>query len=359
MTEIQLGAVIDIVMGQAPPGKDCNKDGKGVPFVKAGEFGVERPVIREWTTNPKKIAEKGDVFLCVVGATCGKINLGEDCAIGRSVAALRPNKDKIDQRFLYYFMSGEVMKLRRSSLGAAQTVISKDMINGISLYLPPLSEQQHIVAKLDVLFAEIDTLNQINSIRKAELIKFKKALLMKTLSIEKSNLVRLSDVCELIYGKPLDKIDRLENDGVPAYGANGIKTYSTKALSDGPSIIIGRKGSAGELKKVSSAFWALDVTYYTKINQKLIDLDFLYYTLSNMNLPSMAKGVKPGINRNDVYKRMIYLPSLVEQKRIVSLLDASYKEIKTVNDSLFKLKNNCQALITAILSQELQSGEAA
>ena len=73
----------------------------------------------------------------------------------------------------------------------------------------------------------------------------------------------------------------------------------------------------------------------------------------------MAKGVKPGINRNDVYKRMIYLPSLVEQKRIVSLLDASYKEIETVNDSLFKLKNNCQTLITAILSQELQSGEAA
>ena len=146
---------------------------------------------------------------------------------------------------------------------------------------------------------------------------------------------------------------------MPAYGANGIKTYSTKALSDGPSIIIGRKGSAGELQKVSSAFWALDVTYYIKINQKLIDLDFLYYTLSNMNLPSMAKGIKPGINRNDVYKRTIYLPSLAEQKRIVSFLDASYKEIKTVNDSLFKLKNNCKALITAILSQELQSGEAA
>ena len=259
---------------------------------------------------------------------------------------------EIDTKFFYYVLN----ILVPSSKGYARHY---KLLKDLKISFPPLTEQQRIVAKLDAVFTEIDTLNQINSIRKAELIKFKRALLMKTLSIEKSNLVRLDDVCELIYGKPLDKIDRLENDGVPAYGANGIKTYSTKALSDGPSIIIGRKGSAGELKKVSSAFWALDVTYYTKINHKLIDLDFLYYTLSNMNLPSMAKGVKPGINRNDVYKRMIYLPSLVEQKRIVSLLDASYKEIETVNDSLFKLKNNCQTLITAILSQELQSGEAA
>ena len=282
-----------------------------------------------------------------------------DFFLNDSGLTLAPKNDDLEQNFLNKIIFSLNDKIFSIGRGTAQKNLDMEAFKKLKISYPPLEEQQRIVAKLDVLFAEIDTLNQINSIRKAELIKFKKALVMKTLNIEKSNLVRLGNVCELIYGKPLDKIDRLENDGVPAYGANGIKTYSTKALSDGPSIIIGRKGSAGELKKVSSAFWALDVTYYTKINQKLIDLDFLYYTLSNMNLPSMAKGVKPGINRNDVYKQMIYLPSLVEQKRIVSLLDASYKEIKAVNDSLFKLKNNCKALITAILSQELQSIEAA
>ena len=50
----RLGDITEIVMGQAPPGADCNRQGRGTPFVKAGEFKGYRPVIREWTTNRAK-----------------------------------------------------------------------------------------------------------------------------------------------------------------------------------------------------------------------------------------------------------------------------------------------------------------
>jgi restriction endonuclease S subunit len=140
-------------MGQAPPSKECNFSRLGTPFVKVGEFGSSRPVIREWTTNPLKLAKRSDVLLYVVGATCGKINLGEDCAIGRSVAAIRPNAHLLDQMYLYYFTTTMVMKMRNGSQGAAQTVISKEMIQCLRLPLPPLAEQQRIVAILDEAFA--------------------------------------------------------------------------------------------------------------------------------------------------------------------------------------------------------------
>ena len=39
-------------MGQAPPRNECNLNGEGMLFVKAGEFGERRPVIRVWTTKP-------------------------------------------------------------------------------------------------------------------------------------------------------------------------------------------------------------------------------------------------------------------------------------------------------------------
>jgi type I restriction enzyme, S subunit len=91
----RLGEIVDIVMGQAPLGSACNKDGNGTPFVKAGEFSEEGPIIREWTTKPLKMARKNDVLVCVVGATAGKINRGADCAIGRSVAAVRPKEGKL------------------------------------------------------------------------------------------------------------------------------------------------------------------------------------------------------------------------------------------------------------------------
>ena len=98
---VELGEFVEIVMGQAPPGAMCNKDGIGTVFVKAGEFQGRIPSIREWTTRPLKMAEPGDTLLCVVGATAGKVNYSAfDCAIGRSVSAIRPQPSRIDSLFL-------------------------------------------------------------------------------------------------------------------------------------------------------------------------------------------------------------------------------------------------------------------
>ena len=310
-------------------------------------------------TYDKYNHEEPKLLVTCRGATCGAVNISEPFSwINGNAMVIQPDLGKVSLKYMEYLFRGGI-NLSTAITGTAQPQITRKSLEPIKFSYPPLLEQERIVAKLDAAFAEVESLNKIVSIRKSELAKLKKVLLLTTLSSEKSDLINLGDVCELIYGKGLDKIDRLENDGIPVYGANGIKAYSTKFLSDEPSIIIGRKGSAGELNRVSSAFWALDVTYYTKINKKLIDLDFLYYTLSSMDLPSMAKGVKPGINRNDVYKRFIYLPALEEQKHIVSILDAAYTEIEKVNDSVSKFKNNCDALKRAILKQELQSSKAA
>lgn len=154
---VALGNLVTIVMGQAPSSNDCNFEGRGTPFVKAGEFAASRPVVREWTTNPLKLARRTDVLLCVVGATCGKLNLGEDCAIGRSVAAIRPDPAKLDQFYLHYFLMTLVDQLRAGSVGAAQTVISKEMIQSIPFPWRDFSEQRRIVAILDDVFEGIAT----------------------------------------------------------------------------------------------------------------------------------------------------------------------------------------------------------
>jgi restriction endonuclease S subunit len=142
--ETNLGLVSEFIMGQAPLGERCNKDGIGTPFVKAGEFDENRPKIVEWTTDPLKMAKSSDVLVCVVGATAGKINLGADCAIGRSVAAVRPGQE-LNQFFLYYLLSLELSNLRSGSRGSAQGVITKDDLHRIAVNLPPLTEQERII----------------------------------------------------------------------------------------------------------------------------------------------------------------------------------------------------------------------
>ena len=146
---VLLGEVASTIMGQAPPGKDCNKEGRGTIFVKAGEFDDRRPLIREWTTRPLRMAAKGDVLVCVVGATAGKINLGIDCAIGRSVAAVRPKSGRIDTNYLHHFLVTETMFLRRRSQGLAQGVITREMLEQLPIPLPPLRVQRRIAATLD------------------------------------------------------------------------------------------------------------------------------------------------------------------------------------------------------------------
>lgn len=156
---VRLQETAELVMGQAPPGKDCNSNGKGTVFVKTGEFGKLFPEEAAWTTNPLRFAKNGDVLICVVGATIGKLNLGIECAIGRSVAAIRPNTN-LDTKYLYYSLMPYTLKLRRESRGSAQGVIGKGELNSIILRLPSLAEQHRIVAKVDELMARCDQLEQ-------------------------------------------------------------------------------------------------------------------------------------------------------------------------------------------------------
>ena len=123
-----LGEIVETIMGQAPPGSACNKEGRGTVFVKAGEFADPLPLVREWTTKPIKRAWSTDVLVCVVGATAGKVSRSIDCAIGRSVAAIRPIEKHVDSGYLFHFLSTKTLFLREKSQGLAQGVITRDMI---------------------------------------------------------------------------------------------------------------------------------------------------------------------------------------------------------------------------------------
>lgn len=171
-----LGEVADFEMGQAPPGSECNTDGIGTLFVKAGEFGEQTPIRREWTTKPLKFGRAGDVFICVVGATAGKLNFGIDCAIGRSVAAIRPSP-KLDTRFLYYQLQPWVLKLRAASAGSAQGVIAKKQLAELPVDVPPLDEQRRIVAELEKQFSRLDEAVANLKRVKANLKRYKAAVL--------------------------------------------------------------------------------------------------------------------------------------------------------------------------------------
>ena len=165
-----------------------------------------------------------------------------------------------------------------------------------------------------------------------------------------------SDICELVYGKPLSKSKRNQYGKYPVYGANGIKAYTDEFYYDKKTIIIGRKGSAGEVNLTEEKFWPLDVTYFVVFDKNEVSLFFLYFLMKTLDIPKLAKGVKPGINRNDVYNLDIIIPPIKTQKQIVAQLDKLQAETKKLEAIYQKKIANLEELKKSIL-QKAFNGE--
>ena len=162
---------------------------------------------------------------------------------------------------------------------------------------------------------------------------------------------KLGDILTLEYGKPLPKNKRTAEGLYPVYGANGVKDRTNEFYVEETSIIVGRKGSAGEINYTENKFWPLDVTYFTKFDKNELNLDFLFHLLTLLELPKLAKGVKPGINRNDVYAITTKIPPLPEQKRIVTKLDKCFEAIDKARANVERNLQNAKELFQSQLDQ--------
>jgi type I restriction enzyme S subunit len=133
--------------------------------------------------------------------------------------------------------------------------------------------------------------------------------------------IPLGQLFKLSYGKSLRKDSRIHGE-VPVYGSNGTVDFHNESLVSKPTIIVGRKGSIGEVHLVSTPCWPIDTTYFVESLDKYdYDLEWLFRLLKTLRLQNLNRSAAiPGLNRDDVYRIEIPLPPLDDQKRIAHLL---------------------------------------
>lgn len=262
--------------------------------------------------------------LSAIGAQCGRMFFpDEDFTAIKNTITLTPREGKCDAKFLYYLLTFVELPKR----GAGQPFISKGDIQNFSVTIPAPREQKRIADLLDKAFAGLASVQASNE----KNLQYTRALFksyVEKVFAENGEKISFGEILQLEYGKPLDRSDRKSDGRYPVYGANGEKDRTDKYFFDKPSVIVGRKGSAGEVNLTESKFWPLDVTYFVKFDDRHYDLIFLYYLLKRLNLPSFAKGVKPGINRNEVYAQIVSVPLLPEQKRAVESVETLRKKVQ-------------------------------
>ncbi|CAK4057474.1 restriction endonuclease subunit S [Salmonella enterica] len=170
-------------------------------------------------------------------------------------------------------------------------------------------------------------------------------------------LNRLSNLAILHYGKALKKTERIEGP-YPVYGSGGITGSHNNYLVEGPSIIVGRKGSIGTLYWEDGKFHPIDTVYFVEGKDE-IPLTYLYYLMKTLNLSGMnTDAAVPGLNRDNVYRLEVLQPD----KFILSLFDKHMSAIRNniqKNDfSTVILSDLRDTLLPKLLSGEITLPEA-
>lgn len=141
--------------------------------------------------------------------------------------------------------------------------------------------------------------------------------------IHKSNWAStpLRKILRLEYGKSFPEKKRRPGP-YAVYGSNGEIGRAHQYLLEEPTIIVGRKGSAGEINWAESKSWPIDTTYFVHVTDgRVHSLNFAYYLLKWLDpCRFIDTTTKPGLNRDRVYEQTIPIPPIPVQERIVQIL---------------------------------------
>ncbi len=329
----------------------------------------------------------GTITISGSGASAGLVNywqipiFASDC----STVELKDNKQSI--KFVYYYMqSMQELIYKEMRSGAAQPhVYAKDIAN-LNFPLLSLEEQQRIVAKLDVALYEID--KEINAAKYKQTIvdSLKKNILAKKFELD-SDVIKLGDLCEVITkgttptslgykfidkGINFIKIESITNNGnfiknKFAYINKDCNAALMRSQLQAGDILFSIAGALGRTAIVTEEILPANTNQalaILRIKKDIkVDKKFLLHCLNSDAVKKQSDTFKGGVAQQNLSLSQlksynIPLPSLLEQKDIVTKLDLIFTEIHKLKNFIETKIKNYQTLNYAILKKELQKEAA-
>ena len=109
-----------------------------------------------------RIPQNGDVLYTVTGSfgIPVLIDFQKEFCFQRHIALIRPNMDILSPTYLFYWIlsSYAISQAEDTATGAAQRTVSLNSLRNFTIHVPPIHEQQSIVATLDSLKSKVDRL---------------------------------------------------------------------------------------------------------------------------------------------------------------------------------------------------------
>ena len=278
-----------------------------------------------------------------------RINVGSiDCQTKEDIVIVSPlyvvfsADDRIDNRYLYYYLKSDVANyyIREKATGSVRDNLKFSMLAEFPIKIRPLDEQHNLAKRLDLLKklidnyqTEISLLDQLIKSRFVEMfgdpIRNTKSLKTKELKdvmiLKAGDFTAASDISAIPSG---DNI-------YPCYGGNGIRGYVAQFNQEGDYSLIGRQGAlSGNVQYAKGKFrnteHALLVTPICEmnsvwLNQLLIILDLKRY---------QTGAAQPGLSVKNLQEIPIIIVSLDEQEKYASFIERVDKSKAVIQKSL-------------------------
>ena len=274
----------------------------------------------------------------------------ENIVVLSSIAILTPKTDVIDSRYLsFYLLRSDVKEqtIREfSSKGGVPRIILKNF-KKIRIPIPSLSEQKRIVGILDTFTSAIDNLKEQIAQRRKQYEYYRDQLL----DLEgKEGVERhiLKDVCDVINGRAYSQPELLSEGKyrvlrVGNFFSNDSWYYSDLELESKYYCVKGDLLYAWSASFGPHLWDEEKVIYHYHIwkmdCKEIVDKKFMYYWLQSEDMKKQAFSNIHGATMAHLTKAlmedlMVPIPSLLEQQRIVSILDTFEASIQNLEAQL-------------------------
>ena len=291
-------------------------------------------------------------------AKCFVVDKDDTYTLNQRICVIRSKN--FDTRFLYYQLNRNKYLLSFDN-GENQSNLRKDDILNCELFIPPLTEQQRIVAILDDAFAKIDKAkdNAEQNLKNAkELFESYLQGVFKNKGDDWEEKA-LGEIIDIKNGKNQQAVLSDTGEYKIMGSAGNVMGYATDFICEAGTTIIGRKGNISKPLYINERFWNVDTAFgfYPK-NEEKIDKKFLYYLCLGIDFKSMNRGTTiPSLVKSELQTIQIYLPiSLKIQQTIVKKLDALITETKKI-ESIYEQKiKDLEELKKSVLQKAFSGG---
>ena len=168
-----VGYICKTTSGGTPSRKNSEYYNGDISWLKSGElkdeviYHSEESITVDGLNNSSaKMLSPDTLLIALYGATVGRMGiLGIPASTNQAICAITtPNGLK--QRYLFWYLKYVRNDLLNKRIGGAQPNISQQIIRETEISLPPLPEQNRIVARIEELFTKLDA--GVESLQKAK-----------------------------------------------------------------------------------------------------------------------------------------------------------------------------------------------